>query len=257
MRPTTLALLAAMMCAAAWALPKDVNEQYLAGRSRPGGWRAGQLASKLMVSRDDLELLDTINQSYEPAGGENATSMLLFDQLLALVQQTADLEVPTLIEHDDDGRAYEAYEEGDEPDYSDQAVPSDDVYALFGSVLDRDVVYVRQPHNRYAGIAQVVEALVAEAKQRADERDPRTTGVQVDLTTMRKANMHVVRATELLTLANTHERRRTLDVYFVHVRPQRSEYAKPGDAATGPWVISLLEHLPPVHDALELHMSVN
>ena len=65
------------------------------GTSPPGG--------KLRVSRDDLELLATIN---EPEPGENATSLTLFEQLQALLQQAVELEPPVLYEEDDEGRPY-------------------------------------------------------------------------------------------------------------------------------------------------------
>jgi hypothetical protein len=250
-------LLVAALCACAAALPKHVSDQYLAGGMQTGGWGGQRLGGRLQVSRDDLEMLDTINQAYAPPGNGSATSMLLVDQLLALVQTAVDLEPPTLFETDDDGRPYQVYEEGDEPD-DDPAnvVGGDSAYAPFEAVLGRDVVYVRQPHGRYEGIAQVVDALIAEARQRVSERDPHITGVQLELTSMRKANLHVVRAVETQAVPHSGERRRILDTYFAHVRMQRSEYARADDIG-GPWVIGLLERLPPVLNPVELRLTLN
>lgn len=220
-----------------------------------------------LLSRDDTELLMSVNEAYEP--WRNGTSMNLFENLMALVDQmlalrrgrlvhydpVTGLPVPyrTLEEAEDDlpddevSTARETNAELDDEDV-DEMLDGDEAYAPFLAVLAPDARYIHQPKMRRQGLVSVVDGLVDDAEERLMAQPENIVSVQFEVSEVRRQGVQVVRLLEMQRymvptaalspqgVTSQLAERRLLDVYFIHVRevnPRRAVDTPPAHDDSG------------------------
>jgi len=246
----------------------------------------GAEPAKQLLSRDDVELLMSVNTAYEP--GRNGTSMNLFENLMALIDQVLEMRRSRLTRYDDEtGRPlpYHNQQEADDDqddddvstaretqaemdDYDVQPeLDGDEAYGAFRAILSDDVRYVHQPHMERRGVSSAVEGLVDDAEAQFMARPDNVVSVDYEIMDVRRQGVHVVRMVEIVrcnTIPGLTTIHHTLNVYFVHVRewhaPQPSSIPVHTDAdatatTSAPqieWRIHLIERLPQVINPIKI-----
>jgi len=204
----------------------------------------GDQQGRQLFSRDDIESLQSINLGYAPAN--NGTSMSLFDNLFALLQQTvlikqnaADSEpAPRTYnrdsdDDDDDDPMGDSTQIGWRPDsIQDEETMAEAMdmgvqeyiegmaaYEPYRAVLHPEVQYIHHPHTWRVGLPSTIDLLVSEAMSRLRARSADVMGVEYDISDFREAGLHIIRMQEIqrIRAAGQMQKHVIEDVYWVHV----------------------------------------
>ena len=233
-------------------------------------WEHHGGGGKQLFTRDELEVLSSINEAYVPSGG---TGNNLFDQMTALIDQAVELKRARMVydaphyeddgEEDVDDEASHAGARQSDPSVYEHPVEDDegpappaDIYAPFQDVFDDSVQFVDQPRGHYFGLVRTVDALVDDADLRMNDRTLEVVGLRRDHVSMHQAGLLIVRSVETYELApqGATQERRILDVFFLHIREKRMPDTLPGhpEVVKGKWVIHLIERLPAVYNPQQM-----
>lgn len=200
-----------------------------------------------LFSRDDIESLQSINLGYAPAN--NGTSMSLFDNLFALIQQTVLIK-QNAADSEPAPRSYNRDSEDDDDDANDPMGNSPQIgwqpgsiqdeetlaeamdvgvqeyiegvaaYEPYRAVLHPQVQYIHHPHMWRVGLQSTIDLLVSEAQHRLNSRGADVFGVEYDISDFRESGLHIIRMQEIQRVrADTGyvQKRVIEDVYWVHV----------------------------------------